>query len=173
MSKPRIIAGTAKGQYLDTPAKGTRPSPVRLREALFSMLEFEQRSSFLDLFSGSGAIGLEASSRGWQVTCIDLSFAAVKILKANTKRLNLDATIIKNDALKFIKNNSQDYKIVFAAPPYPLDLVDIFQQILDSEIASSDGFYIFQYPSKLAMPLSYTPYKIKKYGFNTLAFYKK
>lgn len=173
MPKPRIIAGTAKGQYLDTPTKGTRPSPVRLREALFSMLEFEQRGSFLDLFSGSGAIGLEAASRAWQVTCIDLSSAAVKILKNNSRRLKLDANIIKADALKFIKNSPEKYDIVFAAPPYPLDLVDIFQKILDADIASSDGFYIFQYPTKLAMPLSIEAYKIKRYGFNTVAFYKK
>ncbi|HHO55094.1 MAG TPA: methyltransferase domain-containing protein [Trueperaceae bacterium] len=172
MSKPRIIAGTAKGQFLDTPTKGTRPSPARLREALFSMLEFEQRGTFLDLFSGSGAIGLEASSRGWHSTCVDLSSGAVKVLKANNKKLKLDAKIIKADALKFIKTE-QKYDIVFAAPPYPLDLVSIFQQILESNIASPEGFYIFQYPTKLAIPLATKPYKTKKYGFNSLSFYRK
>jgi len=172
MPKPRIIAGTAKGQYLNTPAKGTRPSPARLREALFSMLEFEQRGSFLDLFSGSGAIGLEAGSRGWDTTCVDLSSAAVKVLKENSRRLNLDTKIIRADALKFIKCG-QKYDIVFAAPPYPMDLSDIFQQILAADIAAPNGLYIFQYPSKLDLNLSVKAHKTKKYGSNSISFYKK
>ena len=171
MPKPHIIAGTAKGRSLNTPKKGTRPSPARLREALFSMLEFRQRNNFLDLFSGSGAIGLEAASRGWETTCIDLSKAAVAVLKENAKRLDLDARILKDDALKFVYKSPQKFDIVFAAPPYPLDLENIFQIILGSNIAGQNGIYIFQHPSGLELSLDRKPYKQKKYGFNSLSFY--
>ena len=64
MAKPRIIGGSAKGRTLDTPKRGTRPSPSRLREALFNILEFRERGRFLDLFSGSGAIGLRGRLEG-------------------------------------------------------------------------------------------------------------
>ncbi len=171
MPKPHIIAGTAKGRSLNTPKKGTRPSPARLREALFSILEFEPRTSFLDLFSGSGAIGLEAASRGWQATCIDLSKAAVSVMKQNAKRLDLNAVILKDDALKFVYKSAQKFDIVFAAPPYPLDLEAIFKTILDSNIAGQDGIYIFQHPTGLELNLGHKPYKQKKYGFNSLSFY--
>lgn len=172
MPKPHIIAGTAKGRSLDTPKKGTRPSPARLREALFSMLEFRERKNFLDLFSGSGAIGLEASSRGWDTTCIDLSKAAVMVLQNNAKRLDLNANIQKDDALKYVFRSQEKFDIVFAAPPYPLDLEDIFQTILNSKVATQDGIYIFQHPTGLELKLGQLPYKQKKYGFNSLSFFK-
>ena len=91
MSKPRIIGGSAKGRTLETPKRGTRPSPSRLREALFNILAFGDKGSFLDLYSGSGAVGLEAASRGWRATCVDLSSEAAQVIRKNARSLKLEA----------------------------------------------------------------------------------
>ena len=173
MSRPRIIAGSAKGRALETPKSGTRPSPARLREALFNILEFRERGSFLDLYSGSGAIGLEAASRGWDATCVELSRAAANVIRKNAKALNLAADILQTDALKVVKQNS-GFDVVFAAPPYPLELQDIFQAILNATPASQTGLYIFQHPTGLELNLSYggglALLDKRKYGSNTLSF---
>jgi 16S rRNA (guanine(966)-N(2))-methyltransferase RsmD len=166
MSKPRIIAGTAKGRYLETPTHGTRPSPSRLREALFNILQSREQGTFLDLFGGSGAVGLEAASRGWEVTLIDLSKEAASIIRQNAKNLKLNANVIQGDALKFIANPSEKYDIVFASPPYTLELPPIYQKIYDSNIARE--LLIFQHPTTL--PLHYPNAATRVYGSNALTF---
>ncbi len=170
MSKPRIIAGSAKGRRLETPRRGTRPSPSRLREALFNILEFRERGRFLDLFSGSGAVGLEAASRGWQVTCVDLSREASAVIRQNAQRLGLAATVIQGDALKFASTQPQAFDVVFAAPPYPLDLNAIFNTLLNAKPVGSNGQYIFQHPTNYTLELAITHFKSRAYGSNTLTF---
>ena len=174
MSKPRIIGGTAKGRSLETPKRGTRPSPARLREALFNILEFRERGTFLDLYSGTGAMGLEAASRGWESTCVDLSKAAANVIRQNAYSLELSADIIQGDALKFVQKTPKKFDIVFAAPPYPLDLTEIFQTILNAEIAAEDGLYIFQHPTQLKLKLERSGKAVetesRKYGSNVLSF---
>ena len=173
MSKPRIIAGQAKGRALETPKQGTRPSPSRLREALFNMLAFSQ-GRFVDLYSGSGAVGLEAASRGWQVSCVDLSRPAVAVIRRNAQRLGLDAEVICDDALRYITRQAEVFDVVFAAPPYPLELTDIFQAILVSDAIVPCGRYIFQHPSTLHLQLQHPRHKLeqdtRRYGSNALTF---
>lgn len=164
MSKPRIIGGSARGRPLETPRRGTRPSPSRLREALFDILAFRTPGTFLDLFSGSGAIGLEAASRGWQSTCVDLSKEAVAVIGRNARMLGLEVEVVRGDALEFAKRRG-DFDVVFAAPPYPLDLVEIFSSIHQAGPAAPGGIYIFQHPSDLQLPLAG---RIKRYGSNSL-----
>ena len=117
MAKPRIIGGTAKGRSLETPKRGTRPSPARLREALFNILEFRERGTFLDLYSGTGAIGLEAASRGWHSTCIDLNKAAANVIRQNAYSLELGAEIIQGDALKFVQKTPKKVRHRLRRPP--------------------------------------------------------
>lgn len=166
MSKPRIIAGTAKGRFLEIPTRGTRPSPSRLREALFNILQTRERGTFLDLFGGSGAVGLEAASRGWDVTLIDLSKEASNIIRQNAKNLKLDAKVIQGNALNFIANPPQTFDIVFASPPYTLELPPIYQKIYESSIASE--LLVFQHPTTLA--LNYPKSDTRIYGSNALTF---
>lgn len=170
MSKPRIIGGEAKGRSLETPKRGTRPSPSRLREALFNILEFRERGSFLDLFSGSGAIGLEAASRGWESTCVDLSKEAAAVIRHNATNLNLSVQVKQADALKFAAQHPQQYDIVFAAPPYPLDLNELFNSILRSQPATRDGLYILQHPTHYALNLPVVTDNTRVYGSNALSF---
>lgn len=165
MSKPRILGGTARGRLLDIPKRGTRPSPSRVREALFNILGFVPQTSFLDLYSGSGAVGLEAASRGWEATCVDLSKEAAGVIRRNAKATGLPATVIQGDALRFIKDKPQAFAVVFAAPPYPLALEDIFARIVAAQVARD--LYIFQHPTSLQVVGDR-----RVYGSNTLTLIK-
>ena len=149
MSKPRIIGGTAKGRVLEVPKSGTRPSPSRMREALFNILGFRPRGTFLDLYSGTGAVGLEAASRGWAATCVDLSKEAVGIIRKNAQALGLDVGVVQGDALAYAKKRPDGFDVVFAAPPYPLELERIFETIVAAEVATS--LYVFQHPTALTL----------------------
>lgn len=165
MSKPRIIAGSAKSRVLETPKRGTRPSPARLREAVFNILEFEPRGTFLDLFSGSGAMGLEAASRGWDSTCVDISQAAVNVIRKNARTLKLSTEVVKADALKYVKTSHTD--VLFAAPPYDAELTPIYDALLKSRAAP---LIILQHPSNfdLIVPPLERDVDKRTYGFNAI-----
>lgn len=175
MSKPRIIAGSAKGRALDTPKRGTRPSPSRLREALFSILAFRGYDTIVDLYSGSGAIGLEAASRDWQATCVEIDRNAAQVIRHNARELGLEplVSVAQTDALRFAAEHPHSFDVVFAAPPYPLDLNDIFQRILDANTAAPGGLYVFQHPTNLALTLRRGGVTLnaerRRYGSNTLS----
>ena len=120
----RIVAGRWGGRRLTT-AKGlaTRPTSDRVREALFSILgDFVQDARVLDLFAGSGALGLEALSRGAaSATFVDSAPAAVAAVKANLEALGGDAEVRRGDALRFLRaapGETRHYDLVLLDPPY-------------------------------------------------------
>lgn len=123
MGNPRIIAGIAKGMRLKTlPGKVTRPITDRVKEALFNIIGFDiVGSRFLDLFGGSGSVGIEALSRGAEhVDFIEINAKAYVIIKENLKKSKLEsnASVIKGDAFKVPQMNSLvGYDYIFIAPP--------------------------------------------------------
>ena len=121
----RIITGKARGVRLDTlPGLDTRPTAERAKEAVFSMLAFDiEGRRVLDLFSGSGQMGLEALSRGARsATMVDHAKAAVEIIKKNTAKTKLaGAEIICADSVNWLDGAAKrglSYDIVFMDPPY-------------------------------------------------------
>lgn len=177
MSRPRILGGSARGRELDTPRRGTRPSPSRLREALFDILAFEPAGAFLDLYSGSGAVGLEAASRGWRSSCVDVSKEAAAVIRRNATRLGLEVEVARQDALCFAAEHPGAFAVVFAAPPYDLELSAIFQAVLDAAPAAPGGLYVFQHPSgrppALRLAGTAAPGRIKRYGSNALTLVRE
>jgi 16S rRNA (guanine966-N2)-methyltransferase len=122
----RVIAGTYGGRTLKAPpGAATRPTSDRVREALFSILGARTGGArVLDLFAGSGALGLEALSRQAQsVTFVDDNRAAIAAVKANLAALHADAEVHQNDALRFLHTaftRGAQYDLVFLDPPYRL-----------------------------------------------------
>ena len=119
----RIVAGTYGGRRLAAPRGGrTRPTADRVREALFSMLGPVAEARVLDLFAGSGALGLEALSRGAaEATFVDSSAAAVRAVRANLESLAVRAEVRRADARAFLRNAraaGRQYDLVFLDPPY-------------------------------------------------------
>ncbi len=122
----RVIAGRWGGRRLQAPAgDATRPTSDRVREALFSVLgDRVDGARVLDLFAGSGALGIEALSRGAaEATFVDSAPAAIRSLKANLDALGADAEIRRTDARRFLgaaSVASRYYDLVFLDPPYRL-----------------------------------------------------
>lgn len=121
----RIIAGQWRGRIIDAPpGRKTRPTSDRVREAWMSALQTEiPEARVLDLFAGSGALGIEALSRGAQhVTFVERAAPAIRTLKANLAKLDVDEslfTIARTDALDFaLAAGPLEYDVALADPPY-------------------------------------------------------
>jgi 16S rRNA (guanine966-N2)-methyltransferase len=132
----RIIAGTFRSRPLQAPpGLATRPSSDRLRETLFNVLAPRiEGSFFLDLYAGSGAVGLEAMSRGAeQVVFVERAPAALKVLRANVASLGIKAGFSLHagsvrDSLRSLKNEARPFDVVFLDPPY--DAIDEYEGAL-------------------------------------------
>ena len=119
----RVIAGEYGGRRLQSPkGAATRPTSDRVREALFSVLGDVTGVTVLDLFAGSGALGIEALSRGAaEATFVEKARPAVAALRANLEALGLEAEVSTGDARAFVRNASaagHTYDLVFVDPPY-------------------------------------------------------
>lgn len=119
----RVIAGSHRGRRLTAPAGlDTRPTADRVRESLFSILGPLDGERVLDLFAGSGAVGIEALSRGaGEATFVDDAPAAIKAVRANLEALGLEGTVIRGDAARVLRDARADgaaYDLVFLDPPY-------------------------------------------------------
>ena len=122
----RVIAGTARSIRLQAPGEGTRPLADRVKQTLFAILEPDLRgASFLDLFAGSGAAGIEALSRGAaHATFVDQDQGAVRIIKANLQLTGLAdrATVTRGDVLAWLRDparaNEPARDVVLLDPPY-------------------------------------------------------
>ena len=124
----RVITGTARGCRLETLAgEATRPTTDKVKEALFSAIQFDlPYKNVLDLFAGSGQLGIEALSRGAaRCTFVDQNKKAVDIIRRNlqTTRLAEKAQVVTADALGFLARTSETFDVVFLDPPYASSLL--------------------------------------------------
>lgn len=122
----RIVAGKAKGRRLTVPSRGTRPTSDRAREALFSSLAgiiALEGARVLDLFAGTGAVGLEALSRGAaQVTFVESDRSAVSVLTRNLSAVGLSGGAVWRGSARnyLVSETEQRFQLIFADPPYAL-----------------------------------------------------
>jgi 16S rRNA (guanine966-N2)-methyltransferase len=119
----RVVAGELRGRSLRAPrGDATRPTSDRVREALFSILHDVRGARVLDLFAGSGALGIEALSRGAsEAEFVDAAPAAHDAVRANLAALGLSAQVHRRDALSFLsaaRNDGRQYDLLFLDPPY-------------------------------------------------------
>ncbi|MDR3385499.1 MAG: 16S rRNA (guanine(966)-N(2))-methyltransferase RsmD [Rudaea sp.] len=123
--KLRIVGGTLRGSRLDVPAApGLRPTPDRVRETLFNWLApVIEGACCLDLYAGTGALGIEALSRGAaQVDFVEADPGLTLLLRANLARLKQAAAVHRRDALQFLAATDARYDIVFVDPPFSAGL---------------------------------------------------
>lgn len=139
----RVIAGTARGRPLKAPAgRSTRPTSDRVREAMFSSLAGDIPGAVvLDLFAGTGALGIEALSRGAaHATFVELAAAVVAVLTDNVARADVAdrATIVRGDAAAFVRGaHGRQFSVVLCDPPYDHALSGVLQHI--SDLADAGG----------------------------------
>ncbi len=156
----RIIAGSAKGRKLEVPKKGTRPTSDRVREALFSMAESAvslRGAAVLDLYAGSGALALEAMSRGAEsAVLVEASRAAATTAKRNVSHLGFagSARVVVASVEQFLQSKSGPFNIVFLDPPYSLsnaDLEGVLARVVG--VLEDPGLVVVERPSKEGQPL--------------------
>jgi 16S rRNA (guanine966-N2)-methyltransferase len=180
----RIIGGKAKGRTLHFPSGSKeRPTSDFLREALFNLLGYLQNKTFLDLFAGSGSVGLEAASRGAQgVYFVEKNKHLVEVIKKNIQKCCLDKNcrIIAGDiefGLRDLFRKKNEFDIIFADPPYCQDLVEeTLKSLSKYNVLKEDGVIVIQHSIKenITELVDDNIYQTdqRKYGDNALTFFK-
>ena len=178
----RVITGKARGVQLKTPdGMLTRPTTDRVKEALFSIINFDiPGANVLDLFGGTGQLGIEALSRGAKsATFVDAREDACKLIKENLRRtkLDADAKVLRSDYLDYLKRCREAYDIIFLDPPYAeVFLENALKRITEIDILHSGGIIVAERPLGKELPFEfegYTRSKDYKYGKILLTIYRK
>ena len=178
----RVITGTARGVQLKTPeGMQTRPTSDRVKEALFSIIQFDVPGRrVLDLFGGTGQLGIEALSRGATgAVFVDAGDKACSLIRENLRRCKMDkdAQIIRSDYLQYLQTCRDKFGIVFLDPPYAeVFLENALKKITEIDILESGGIIVAERPVGKDLPWDFpgfTRSKDYKYGNTLLTLYRK
>ena len=162
----RIIAGTARGRKLKTlEGNDVRPTTDKVKEAIFSSIQFYlPGATVLDLFGGSGQLGLEALSRGAEkAVFVDKSKASVNIITENIASAEFTdkSRVVYMDSIDFLKTDRGMYDIVFLDPPYNMGILEKVLPLLESHV-NEGGRVICEHEQKLELPANFGPLVLKK-----------
>lgn len=177
----RVISGIAKGTKLNSiDDLSTRPTLDRVKEPLFSIIQNHlQDANVLDLFAGSGALGIETLSRGSKhCTFCDKSYKSIQMLKENLKKTRMEekATIFNSDYKKCLEQQKEKFNIIFIDPPYKFDIaVDSIKRIIDLKLLAKEGIIILETDEeerelKELEKVDLEVYDVRKYGRVRLIF---
>lgn len=182
----RIISGVYRGRVLKSPPSlKTRPTSDRLRETLFNILnpKINGDTRLLDLCAGTGAIGIEALSRGAAfVKFVDKSRKACGLIEANLDLLEVpedETEVVCSSAEDFVRRaNDESFDIVFFDPPYKNDYGEVLRAFADkdSKLLNPDGILIAEHHTKMDLPDSIGSlrrWRYLKQGDNSLSFYER
>ena len=178
----RVITGKARGVQLKTPdGLQTRPTIDRVKEALFSIIQFDiPTARVLDLFGGTGQLGIEALSRGAKnAVFVDAQETACRLIKENLRRTRLeqDAKVVRADYMDYLKRCREKFDIIFLDPPYAeVFLENALKCITEIDILQSGGIIVAERPLGKELPWEfdgYTRSKDYKYGKVLLTIYRK
>ena len=178
----RVITGKARGVVLKTPeGMLTRPTTDRVKEALFSIIQFDiPGCRVLDLFGGTGQLGIEALSRGAKsAVFVDMSDVACKLIKENLRRTKLeaDATVVRCDYMDYLRRCHDKFDIIFLDPPYAeVFLENSLKCITEIDILQSNGIIVTERPLDKDIPGIFSGYsrsKDYKYGNTLITLYRK
>ena len=166
----RVITGTARGRKLKEPKNmDIRPTTDKVKESIFNIVQFDiEGRRVLDLFAGTGQLGIEALSRGAKsATFVDESNEAIKIVKENLDQCHLKGDVVRENAITFLSQCGK-YDIVFLDPPYASGLMDAaLSKIIQFDILSDGGIIICETDSEKSLPSLKPPYFVGreyKYG---------
>ena len=178
----RVITGKARGVQLKTPeGMQTRPTADRVKEALFSIINFDiPGAEVLDLFGGTGQLGIEALSRGAKsAVFVDHSEQACRLIRENLKRTKLEqqGRVVRGDYMDYLSRCRENYDIILLDPPYAeVFLENALKRITEIDILRSGGIIVAERPLGKDLPWEfegYTRSKDYKYGKILLTIYRK
>ncbi len=175
----RVITGSARGCRLNTlPGEDTRPTTEKVKEGLFSAIQFEiEGRRVLDLFAGSGQLGIEALSRG-AASCIfvDQNPAAIPIIRDNLRRARLEehAQVIATEAAGYLRRPKERFDLVFLDPPYASGLLESVLPAVAPHV-NDGGLIVCETDGDTALPMRVDRFylsRARRYGRVCLRFYR-
>ena len=178
----RVISGTARGTQLKTPdGMLTRPTADRVKEALFSILQFDiPGTEVLDLFGGTGQLGIEALSRGsTSATFVDAREDACKLIRENLRRTHMleKGKVVHMDYLSYLNQCRKRYHIVFLDPPYAETFLEnSLKRIAEIDILHSNGIIVTERPLGKDLQWEhdgFTRSRDYKYGKTVLTIFRR
>ena len=178
----RVITGKARGIQLKTPdGMQTRPTTDRVKEALFSIIHFDiPGARVLDLFGGTGQLGIEALSRGAKnAVFVDAREDSCRLIRENLKRTKLEkeGRVVRSDYLDYLKRCRETFNIILLDPPYAeVFLENALKRITEIDILETNGIIVAERPLGKELPWEfegYTRSKDYKYGNTLLTVYRK
>ena len=178
----RVITGKARGVILKTPeGLKTRPTSDRVKEAMFSIIQFDLPGTrVLDLFGGTGQLGIEALSRGAKsAVFVDSGEQACSLIKENLRRTKLepDGRVIRADYLEYLERCNEKFDIVLLDPPYAeVFLENALKKLTQIDILQSGGIIVAERPVGKELPWEFqgfTRSKDYKYGNTLLTLYRR
>ena len=178
----RVITGKARGIVLKTPdGMATRPTTDRVKEAMFSIIQFDVPASrVLDLFGGTGQLGIEALSRDAKsAVFIDEREDACRLIRENLKRTKLDqhGRVIRSDYMAYLRTCKEKFDIIFLDPPYAeVFLENSLKMITEIDILQSGGIIVAERPIGKELPWEFSGFdrsRDYKYGNTLVTIYRK
>jgi 16S rRNA (guanine966-N2)-methyltransferase len=179
----RVIAGKYKGRILQTVKDFTvRPATSRVKGSIFNILQSRvdwANAAVLDLYAGSGSIGIEALSRGAKsATFVEQSHAVAGFLRKNIALIGAEqeSRVWVGDAVQFIQTSGQHFDVVFTDPPYAdTDLAHLPLVIFEHGLVAKGGYMIMEHPSSVSFEPTavFTPVDVRKYGRTMVTFFKE
>lgn len=178
----RVITGKARGVQLKTPeGLVTRPTTDRVKEAMFSIIQFDiPGTKVLDLFGGTGQLGIEALSRGAEsAVFVDAGDAACKLIKENLRRTKLEnqARVVRADYLQFLSETKEKFGIILLDPPYSeVFLENSLNRISEIDILQTNGIIVTERPFDKALDWDFPGFSRSrdyKYGKTLITIFRK
>lgn len=169
----RVISGSARGKkLLCVNGNDVRPTLDRVKESVFNMIAFDIPDSLvLDLFSGSGALGIEALSRGAKLcTFVDNSADSISLTKENlnSTHLNSLSLVYNSDSIDFLDKCDKKFDIIFIDPPYESELYQkSLEKIKKNKLLNNSGFIVLEYDTEITPSFDFCGFEVfkeKKYG---------
>jgi len=163
----RVISGTARGRKLKTPAgHSIRPTGDRVKESIFNIIHFDiEGRRVLDLFAGTGQIGIEALSRGARSAAfVDSASDSIKLIKENLKTCGFSeiSTIHSRDAVRFLEGEDK-YDLIFIDPPYDTQLLKkAIDKIVEFDKLNINGIMMCESKTDMPTPEITAPYSLQK-----------
>ncbi len=174
----RIIGGQFKGRKIKTPnGQATRPTTSRVREAIFAILQHDiAETEILDLFAGSGALSIEALSRGaHSAVLVEKNKMVVQIIRDNLSSLGLEARILAcgyQKGLEILSEEGKKFDLAFADPPYDkISPDDLYQILMKYALMKPEGFFIIEHPGKFE-PDNEKVIKTRRFGDSAVSIYR-
>lgn len=181
----RVISGVCKGRPLKAvQGMTTRPTTDKVKESLFNIIgPFFDGGNVLDLFSGSGSLGLEALSRGMEKgVFVEKDPKALQVIKANIQacRMEEESEVLRSDALRSIKmlgGRGVRFDLIMMDPPYKIanSIPSILSEIEENQLLAEDGLIICEHGKELELPEQIGPfvkYRYEKYGITAISFFR-